>query len=168
MDFYALLIAKGFFVVSLGLWLFIAACNNLVDPETNIELINRMLTMTAIHEDLDLGLGLRDRAIVQPSKTRLLLKLVAIYQLTVAILLILSGSILGGIGFGIELLSLATAIKLSTISVLFYASLWVGFLLGGMWFGYWIKMGRVQIVHFILLILSLLVMILVNMPNAAL
>lgn len=52
----------------------------------------------------------------------------------------------------------------ANIALSMFAAMWLVFLCGGLWFGYWIKQGPIQGVHFTLLILSVACMMLVNQP----
>ncbi|WP_111977033.1 DUF2165 family protein [Algibacillus agarilyticus] len=161
----ALLLAKGIILFGLGTWLLLAAINNFVDPRTNLTLLKKMMTMAAIKHDNDLGVGLLHRAVKNTAFVIWFLKLLATIQLVVAILLLASAFILIGLLLGIESFSFEQSMSLPTFAMTCFMSLWLFFMVGGLWFGYWIKMGMVQIVHLILLVLSLLILILLNLPS---
>jgi hypothetical protein len=46
-----------------------------------------------------------------------------------------------------------------------FLGLWLFFLCGGLWFGYWMKMGPVQQVHLTLMVIALLAVLVVNAPE---
>jgi len=162
MDINTFVIIKSLFLFSMGSWLLLAAINNLVDPQTNITLLNRMMHMDELFQDDELGLGLRSRAFKNARFTSSLLVLIALFQCFVSFLLIAVGIIFFSIAIGHDLMSVGLATDLANIAVLLFSLMWFSFLIGGLWFGYWIKMGAVQIVHFTLLIISLLLTFLIN------
>lgn len=160
-----LLVAKGFFVLSLGSWLLLAAFNNIVDQTTNVTLLNRMLRMEGLLKDHELGLGLRPRLMKSSLLANGLIKCISSVQFLVAFFLIGTGLVFLSLAMGSAVMPEHLATTMATLALLCFASIWAFFLIGGLWFGYWIKMGNIQMTHFTLLILSLLSVILVNLGN---
>lgn len=157
-------IAKGVPVLGLGAWLLLAACNNILDPGTNVTLLNRMMSMTDIRQDGVLGQGLLARASQSSTFAPRLLKLVILAQLLISVTMLGAGGVLICQGLGISPVGPQVALSLTALSITLFMGLWFFFLIGGLWFGYWIKMGQVQVVHFTMLILSVLLQLLVHLP----
>ena len=108
-----------------------------------------------------MGKGLLHRAIDNKAMIRILLKLIACYQIIVAIILIVVAAMFIYMlhDAGINHLVMLVA----NIALALFCILWLFFLCGGLRFAYWIKFSAAQTTHFILLILGVLTIILVNM-----
>ncbi len=150
-------------VLSAGIWLLLAAFNNLTDPGTNVRLLVRMMTMEDIRRDNDLGLGLLQRAISDTKFIPAFLKAIAYVQIVIAASLILSSLGLVASVMEVVWISRLDILMITNLSIFSFFTLWAFFLIGGLWFGYWIKMGIVQNVHFVLILYSILLMIVVNL-----
>jgi hypothetical protein len=57
---------------------------------------------------------------------------------------------------------LNAALAATNLALLVYMALWIGFLVGGLYFGYWIKQGPFQVAHLLLFTLTLLTAIFIN------
>ncbi len=42
-----------------------------------------------------------------------------------------------------------------TLALTCFLMLWMGFICGGLWFGYWLKQGAIQSVHMTLILITL-------------
>lgn len=157
-------LAKAIVFGGLGSWLLLAALNNLMDANTNITLLSRMMRMDAIREDGTLGQGLLVRAIKNDAYIPLLLRVVALTQLSIATTLILVALAMAAAGVQLVTVDYVWLTDMATLSVSAFLSLWFFFLIGGLWFGYWIKMGSVQIVHFTMLMFGFLLLLLLKTP----
>lgn len=133
---------------SMAVWLSFAVANNIRDPGTNIHLLGVMFRMELLDGDERLAHGLRQRAIFDPEFPRKVLRVVVAVQLITAFGLWLAAGLLGLACLSVVLP--ANAKSVAEISVALFMILWTGFLCGGMWFGYWMKMWHVQQVHFTL------------------
>lgn len=148
-------------VAGLAGWLSLAVVNNIRDGGTNVALLGRMMSMTELKTDKELGLGLRSRAIGDRSAfPRAALTAVIIVQLGIALALwagalLLALALAGG--------NAAWAIDVASTAVTAFAGLWFAFLIGGLWFGYWIKMPQVQQVHLSLLTISIAALVLLHL-----
>jgi Predicted small integral membrane protein (DUF2165) len=135
--------------------------NNIRDGGTNVALLGRMMGMTELKQDAELGIGLRDRAIGERSTLpRTALTLVIIVQVVVSMALwagclMLAIALAGG--------DASRAIDMASLAVTAFAGLWSAFLIGGLWFGYWIKMPQVQQVHLSLLMISISTLVLLHL-----
>jgi predicted small integral membrane protein len=157
-----LALARTVVLGGLAAWLTLAVVNNILDPGTNIHLLGTMMRMSLIEEDPAVGRGLLRRAVRSEGAPRFVLAAVIIVQVIVCVLLwwatLLLGQAAAAGGDHDQSQSVAT------LALTAFAALWFVFLIGGLWFGYWIKTPQVQQVHFTLLTVSILALLLVNLP----
>jgi len=155
-------------VISLGLavWLTIAALNNVIDRMTNRHLLKSMLSMALLAGETTLGVGLKTRAIHKKDFEKYLLWGVVLIQIIIALFLWVGGISFIGCLLHIET-STEMAMVFSDMGLLGFICLWLFFLCGGLWFGYWIKMPQVQQVHMMLLIIGCLAIIIMNKPDSS-
>jgi predicted small integral membrane protein len=158
----SLLIIKVCLLAGLGVWLSIALTNNILDKETNRYLIREMLSMSLISADPNMGRGLLRRACHHPKRAAQLLTGIIIIQCAIVVLLWCAACILL---ISILWHPISFAIEFANIALLAFLLLWFGFLCGGLWYGYWIKTGHIQLAHFTLFIVSLLSIIIINLPT---
>ncbi|MCG8316388.1 MAG: DUF2165 domain-containing protein [Pseudomonadales bacterium] len=156
-------LAKALVLLGLGSWLLLAAINNLIDPKTNITLIKRMMSMDAIAQDGVLGQGLLNRAVNNLAFLPLFLRCIAFYQLLISLSLIIAGCLFLSLASHLWVLDQSMVISVATLSTMAFLSLWFFFLVGGLWFGYWLKMGTVQMVHFTLLLMGMLLLLIIQL-----
>jgi predicted small integral membrane protein len=153
---------NAFLLSGLTLWLGLVTLNNLNDFGTNKALITRMLTMVDLVHDPVRGNGLEWRAMPASMATLTLIGVI-IYEI-VAVALLARAAVLQwrrarGLHSGI-----ATT-QQTNLALGIFIGLFLIFLCGGMWFGYWIYIGAAQQVHFTGLIIGLLATLLVNLPS---
>lgn len=156
------ILVRTLLVFGLAVWLTLILINNLTDPGTNVYLIGQMISMTALKLDGVMGRGLLWRALESPALAKILLNGVVIVQFF-TVLLLWRAAI-----HWVRVLRArpARAIAATNQALAAFLGLWFLFLCGGLWFGYWMKMGPVQQVHMTLVIISLLSLIAVNMQPA--
>ena len=160
---FSLRLAQFMNLSGLAAWLSLAVFNNIVDRETNVTLLHRMLSMSLLDEDPDLGNGLARRALKRKGTAGSLLNCVIIVQVLISALMI-AGAVM--FAFGVLDGSTAaynSAVTVSTLGLTAFGSLWFFFLCGGLYFGYWMKMPQVQQVHFTLVIITLLSLVFLRM-----
>lgn len=161
----AALALKTLFLSGLSLWFTLAIFNNLTDPGTNIHLIGQMMRMDLIKEDPNMGNGLQWRAVNSTLVHKAFFSCVVLAQI-VAVILLWRASI-AFLGIAIDSTNapaLARAIYLGNLGLGAFAAIWICFWSGGMWFGYWMKTPQIQLVHMMLLIMSIGGFLLVNLP----
>lgn len=151
----ALLVLTG-----LAAWLTLAVCNNMRDPGTNHHLLGLMIRMDLIKEDPMLGNGLEHRALLAAALPQLLLRIVVAGQILVAGLLWLSAAALAA--HALADFDRTTTVAVANVALSAFAGLWLVFLCGGLWFGYWINIPQVQQVHFTLLMIAMLAFVLID------
>jgi predicted small integral membrane protein len=144
------------YLILLGLWLGLAALNNVVDRGTNRMLLGNMLSMKLIKEPPLMGQGIWNRAIASQSIVHFLLWAIVIIQFLIVTLLLFAGWSIATLGLNTETLDAAhTALGA-------FGALWAMFMTGGLWFGYWMKTWHLQLVHMMLVVFTLLGFFLLN------
>lgn len=144
------------FVLLFGLatWLSIAVFNNLTDPQTNRLLLGQTLSMELMKTESVLGSGLIWRA--QPAEwSSNLLYVIAALQIAISALLWRAATsyVRATIRYSAEVM--ANANNQATLALTCFLMLWMGFICGGLWFGYWLKQGAIQSVHMTLILITL-------------
>jgi len=142
-------------VAGLASYLTLFAVNNVTDPRTNSAAVSRMMTMRELRADPPLGSGVLWRAIDSPGVHRAAYRLVIAVQAIGALLLWGGAATLGWTTAGPTV---------ANLGLLVFVGLFLGFLLVGLWFSYWVKMGPVQQGHVTLLLVGLAAVIVVNLP----
>jgi predicted small integral membrane protein len=151
-------LAQAGYLAFLALWLLIPAYNNIVDRGTNRTLLHAMLTQKPLREPPELGLGLRGRIIDSPAFVAALLWVIVVVEFVIIAMLALASWNIAVTGLNPATLSAAN------YALMAYGALWTFFMLGGLWFGYWIRTWHLQQVHLTLMVFTVLGLILLNMP----
>lgn len=146
-------------------WLTLVVTNNITDFGTNRSLIGAMLSMEELIADDVLGNGIEWRAMSADLAVPALIGVIA-YQLVAAALLWRGAVFAFRALLRREPALPLPAVRAANLGLTAFAGLFFVFLCGGMWFGYWMKMGPVQQVHFTCLIIAVIAAILVNMGPA--
>lgn len=148
--------AKAVLLVGLAAWMTVAVVNNASDPGTNHVFVGAMLEMRLLQDDPDgLGRNLLWRA-VPAGLASPLLWLIVLVQAGIAAYLWKAGLACAAsvLRKDAELPDAARQTALRALTG--FMALWLAFMVGGFWFGYWIKQGVIQQVHMTLLIISVL------------
>ncbi|MFT3690226.1 DUF2165 family protein [Paenirhodobacter sp.] len=152
----AVVAAKSVLMLGLAGWMTVAVLNNVTDPGTNHFHLGAMFEMALLAEEPNgLGQNLRWRAL-PGAVTPVILWLVVAVQTGITAYLWkaawgCAATALRG-GPVLPEATRATAIRALTC----FMALWLCFMIGGFWFGYWIKQGAIQQVHMTLLIVGAL------------
>lgn len=161
---HVLLWLKALLVGGLASYLSVFVLNNLTDPRTNSAAVERMLSMRELRADPDLGNGVLWRAIESPVLHRLAYAGVIVAQLVAACLMWWAAAAIVASGLaGFHPDAVSHALALSDLGLLVFVALWLGMVVVGNWFSYWVKMGPVQQGHLTLLLLGIGTAILVNL-----
>lgn len=157
------ILAKTIVLTGMALWMSVIVFNNIFDPGTNIYNIENTITLNLLKDDPVLGIGLKWRA--WPSQyAGILLYLVIAYQLiTISLFWISSYRYLSVLR---NTLREEKAIKTTNITLTLFSIEWFFFLIGGSWFGYWIKQGPITGVHINMLLFTLALFIFINQKIA--
>ncbi|GAB3128222.1 hypothetical protein GCM10027160_53570 [Streptomyces calidiresistens] len=152
-------------VVLLGgitVWLSLIAINNITDFGTNRALLEQTISMEALKEDPLRANGLEWRAMPESLAVPALIAVIAHQVGTVALMW-------RAVATGVRVLrrkggtGLVDFLRHTNHSLVAFLGLFIGFLVGGLWFGYWMHLGPVQQVHLTLLIIGALVAVVVNL-----
>ncbi|MBQ0218061.1 DUF2165 family protein [Alcaligenes faecalis] len=138
----------------LAMWLSIAVINNVTDSGTNRLLLSHTLSMDLVMAEELLGAGLLWRA-WSAQWAPVVLYVVAAVQLTCAILLWWAALSYGKAFLVQKACVLLRARNRAVLALSLFVFLWLFFICGGLWFGYWLKQGPVQMVHFSLIVIGL-------------
>lgn len=141
-------------LVGLAAWMSIGVFNNITDPGTNQVLLGHMLSMDLLTADPQLGRGLAWHA-WSVAWVPDLLNLVIGFELCVAGLLWLAALSFAWATLVNRSTSFRQAQLIAIIALSCFLFLWLWFACGGLWFGYWIKQGAVQMVHMTLILITL-------------
>lgn len=141
-------------VMGLAMWLTIAVFNNVTDSGTNRQLLGHTLSMGLLEQEEVLGAGLRWRAM--PAE----LASVLLYLVIAAQLLVCASLWRASVTYMRVLLknddtSMSEARNRALLALSLFVLLWMWFICGGLWFGYWLKQGAVQMVHLSLIVIGL-------------
>lgn len=140
-------------MAGLALWLSLAAWNNFTDPGTNRFHIGNTLTMALLQDEAVLGAALRWRA--WPAQwAGLLLHAIAAAQSVVAALLWHSAFTYAAAWRQCSRQVLHLARHRAVVALTGFLMLWLAFICGGLWFGYWMKQGAIQSVHLMLVLIG--------------
>lgn len=144
-------------LIILALWITVAVLNNFTDPITNINNIENTVSMKLLKED-SLAEGLIWRA--WPSSfAKPLFYTVCVIQAFISLMM---WRAVFYFAKGLLSQNFTHAICCVNQALMIFICLWGGFLCGGLWFGYWIKQGAMQMVHMTLFILGVSIYLIFN------
>jgi len=140
----------------LSAWLSIAAINNMTDSSTNISLVTNTLTMSLLQSSSEfLGQGLLWRALPRDWVAYIYYGIV-LAQISIAFLLWNSWFRYVFAYYKKDQVLVDRAVKRVITALTCFLTLWLAFICGGLWFGYWLKQGAMQSVHMTLILIALL------------
>ena len=144
------------FVLLFGLaaWLTIAATNNLTDPLTNRLFLGQTLSMEMIKTEPVIGSGLTWRAWPAQWAQDILHGILIFQYFTASLLWYAAGSYARAIAQN-SIQALIKARGRAVLALTCFLMIWLFFVCGGMWFGYWLKQGVIQSVHMTLILITL-------------
>ncbi len=138
----------------LAMWLSIAVINNVTDPGTNRLLLSHTLSMDLVMAEEVLGAGLLWRA--WPADwVPAVLYWVAAVQLICALFLWWAAFSYAKAFWVQKQCVLLRARNRAVLALSLFVLLWLFFICGGLWLGYWLKQGPIQMVHFSLIVIGL-------------
>ncbi|MFT6914701.1 MAG: putative small integral membrane protein [Motiliproteus sp.] len=156
------LLPEVLIVTGLALWMSIAWFNNLTDQGTNIIHLENMLSMKLL-QDTQFAQGLIWRAWPE-GWSPLVLQVILVVQAVVALSL-WRAAISYIRCLSSRSTSAATPRRLANYALSLFGGLWLMFLCGGLWFGYWMRQGPIQNVHMTLVLITLATLIFINLPD---
>lgn len=152
----SLLIFQFICCIGLTLWLTISLINNLHAFASSTGAIGATMSMAPLAQHPAINLPLLARAVTSHSIHRLALSIIVLIQ-AAAVLTAWLGCYELLLGAGLELalpwLNLALSATLGFL---------LAMLLGGIWFGYWIRQEGLQLTHLLLMVWVLLHFVILN------
>lgn len=150
--FDAFVIFKLVLVAGLTLWSAIAALNNVVAFGASAGAIGATLSMAPLRAAPAIDLPLLRRALHAKGWSVLALSTVIALQIAATVCLGWGGmQLAGAIGHG----ATAAAIAWATLGLSALSAAWLMMMIGGLWFGYWIRQEGLQLTHMMLLTLTI-------------
>ncbi|QBF27340.1 DUF2165 family protein [Pseudomonas tructae] len=145
--------------IGLSLWLCIAVLNNLQAFRASLGAVGATMAMAPLRQAPAIDIPLLSRALHAPALHRLALVLVLVLQVAAAVTALI-GSYL--------LLTDSTELARPWLNLALSAFLGFTFamLLGGLWFGYWIRQEGLQLTHLVLVLWALLAFVVFNVQWA--
>ena len=148
--------SQAMVVFGFAVWASIAVVNNIHDFKGSAYAVGGTMGMGLLDEHPSVSTPLKRRRLSNPLWSRLAVALIAGLQLVIAVLLWASGA-----WFLVAEPEIAKA--LATLGFAGLAGLCFMFLLGGMWFGYWIRQDVLQLTHIGLLATSLAAIVMMQL-----
>lgn len=146
--------------VGLAIWLSIAVINNLQAFQASVGSVGGTMSMAPFRQEPRIDIPLLTRAINAASLHRLaMLVLVALQIIAMLSCWIGAYQLLAGDG-------LAAARPWFNLALCSFAAFIFAMHLGGLWFGYWIRQGELQLTHISLLLWVLAAFFLFNLQWA--
>ncbi|MFK0270321.1 DUF2165 domain-containing protein [Pseudomonas asiatica] len=142
--------------IGLSLWLSISLINNLHAFASSAGAIGATMSMAPLAQPPAISLPLLGRAMTSPSLHRLALSIIVLIQAAAALTAWVGcyELVLGaGLEASLPWLNLALSATLGFL---------LAMLLGGIWFGYWIRQEGLQLTHLLLMVWILLHFVVLN------
>lgn len=140
-----------------SLWLSIALINNLHAFNSSVAAVGATMAMTPLRQPPSIDFPLLARALFSPALHRLALIVVVLLQ-ALAVLAAWTGCYTLLLGSGLE--SARPWLNLALCAALAFL---FAMLLGGLWFGYWIRQEGLQLTHLVLVVWVLLNFLVLNL-----
>lgn len=153
-DFVAWAIFKAILALGFALWTMVAALNNITGFRGAAAAISCTMGMALLNDPPVIVSPITRRALTSSRLAAVALVLILVVQIAAALLLGLGGALLlaDALGAGPPLWGVAAA--LAGFALL--ASLWFMMMIGGLWFGYWIRQEGLQLTHLTLLAVTMI------------
>jgi predicted small integral membrane protein len=160
---HSLLWIKTLLVGGFAGYLTLFVLNNVMEPGTNSAAVPRMMTMRELKDDPPLGKGVLWRAIDSPLIHRLAYRGVVVVQTAAAVLLWRAAVMLIlALAHGYAAGDVDGAIAAANLGMLVFLGLAFAFVLTGLWFMSWVKLGPMEGAHTTMLFLALFGVIAIN------
>lgn len=153
-DIAAWMIFRTILVLGFALWTTIAALNNIVGFRGASAAIGWTMAMTPLKDPPAIVSPLTRRALTSPRLSAAALVVILSVQIAAALSLGIGGIILLASGLGAGHAPLGVAAALTGFALL--TGLWFMMMIGGLWFGYWIRQEGLQLTHITLLAVTMI------------
>lgn len=135
-------------------WTGVAALNNVVGFKSAAAAISRTMAMTPLNDPPAIVSPLAGRALTAPGWSRAALTVIILVQIAAAAALAIGGAMLLGMAGASTATAGGSTIALVGFTLL--TGLWLAMMIGGLWFGYWIRQEGLQLTHIALLATTIL------------
>ncbi|MEN5201266.1 DUF2165 family protein [Pseudomonas wadenswilerensis] len=146
--------------IGLSLWLGIAVLNNLQAFRASLGAVGATMAMAPLRQAPAIDIPLLSRALHSTAAHRIALLVVLVLQVVAAVAALIGTYVLL-IGTGLEPARPWLNLALSAFLGFSFAML-----LGGLWFGYWIRQEGLQLTHLVLVLWALLAFVVFNVQWA--
>ena len=153
-DFVAWAIFKAILVLGFALWTMVAALNNITGFRGAAAAISGTMGMVLLNDPPASVSPLTRRALTSPRLAAVSLILILVVQIAAALALGLGGALLLADALGASAPEWGVAAALTGFALL--TSLWFMMMIGGLWFGYWIRQEVLQLTHLTLLAVTMI------------
>lgn len=145
---------KAAIVIGFAVWTTVVAVNNIVGFRSAAAAIGRTMAMTPLNEPPAIASPLVGRALTSPRWSIAALIAILLVQIAAAGALGIGGFMLLAVN---QLPSASVSgSSLALIGFTLLAGLWLAMMIGGLWFGYWIRQEGLQLTHIALLAITIL------------
>ncbi|MBT2746097.1 MULTISPECIES: DUF2165 family protein [unclassified Lysobacter] len=153
----SLLSFKLILLAGLASWISVVAFNNLVAFRNGVFALGQIMRMAALEQAPAIQTPLQSRKVDNPAWHRAVLSIVLTAEIVSALLLWSAAASLAGAGI------VADPIALANLALTAFMATCFLMLLGGSWFAYYIRQDNVQLLHFMLIGVSVLGLLAVNL-----
>lgn len=153
----SLMIFQAICFLGFSLWLSIALINNLQAFSSSVAAVGATMAMAPLRQPPAIDFPLLARALTSPALHRLAMPVVVLLQ-ALAVLAAWAGCYELLLGAGLDAARPWLNLALSAALAFLFAML-----LGGLWFGYWIRQEGLQLTHLVLVIWVLLNFLILNL-----
>jgi len=153
----SLMIFQAICFLGFSLWLSIALINNLQAFSSSVAAVGATMAMAPLRQPPAIDFPLLARALTSPALHRLAMTVVVLLQ-ALAVLAAWAGCYELLLGAGLDAARPWLNLALSAALAFLFAML-----LGGLWFGYWIRQEGLQLTHLVLVIWVLLNFLILNL-----
>ena len=149
---FTLLVFKTVLTAGLAGWSLVAASNNVVGFRSASAAIRQTASMGPFQENPPIDSPLLRRAVQNKNFAPMALVLVLLLQMAAATLLLIGAAFLAAAIFTIQ--PPDAGVGAATLGLTALCAAWLVMLIGGLWFGYWIRQSDLQLTQVCLLTLT--------------
>ncbi|MFQ1019011.1 DUF2165 family protein [Gilliamella sp. CG13] len=162
-------LSKVIYLYGFAMWMTIITFNNIIDSGTNTLFIEQMISMSNFNPDSVIGSGLLWKAIPLNYASPIasfILWFVVIVEIIIDVLM--WRAFFKVLKLTIQKKQLdENCIACVNLALCSFMGIFVLFITGGIWFGYWMHQGQFQLAHLISIIISLLGLIYFNQNRSS-
>jgi predicted small integral membrane protein len=146
---------KALLALGFALWTSVGALNNFIGFRTAGAALARTMAMQPLRDPPVIELPFAARALTSPNWAKAALICILIIQVFAALALGSGGGVLL-LGAVLGEAAAPRGIEAALIGFALLSLLWLGMMIAGLWFGYWIRQEGLQLTHIALLAVTIL------------